>query len=93
VQEWLAPCPCVGIGLVELDRRSCGRVSVREFAVAPRCARFFPSSFVSPPSSWMGGLGCWGSVLAYYVRRVFCPTIWRGPRAKADLDQLRLFSD
>ena len=85
----------LGIGLVELGQEIMrARFQVREFAVgaALRAVLSFVFCLAAIELGW-GGLGLLaGSALAYYVTAAFSArTIWRGPRAKADLEQLRLF--
>jgi O-antigen/teichoic acid export membrane protein len=85
----------LGIGLVELGQEIMrARFQVREFAIgaALRAILSFAFCLAAIELGW-GGLGLLaGSALAYYASAAFSArTIWRGPRAKADLDQLRLF--
>ena len=85
----------LGIGLVEMGQEIMrARFQVREFAIgaALRAILSFAFCLAAIELGW-GGLGLLaGSALAYYASAAFSArTIWRGPRAKADLDQLRLF--
>jgi len=85
----------LGIGLVELGQEVMrARFQVRDFVIGAvlRAILSFAFCLAAIEFGW-GGIG-WlaGSALAYYVSAAFSArTVWRGPLAKVDIDQLRLF--
>lgn len=85
----------LGIGLVELGQEVMrARFEVREFVAGAvlRTIVSFGLCLAAIRMGW-GGYGLLaGTALGYYVSAAFSArTIWRGPRAKADFGELRLF--